>query len=135
MYGDGHRFRISYLKSNIMVKRTTSALDKEEMATITGCSNKLFKQGFKTQFQASEEGLKSLETGKVYKPDQVIILNFYRFEGESDPSDNSILYAIETVTGEKGTLSDAYGVYADTNVTKFITEVEEIMKKRPGEKK
>lgn len=118
-----------------MVKRTTSALDKQEMATISGVYNKLFKQGFKTQFQATEEGLKSLETGKIYQPDQVIILNFYRFEGESDPSDNSILYAIETVTGEKGTLSDAYGVYADSHVSRFVAEVEEIMKKRPGEKK
>jgi hypothetical protein len=123
------------MKREIMTKRTTSALDKQEMATISGCTNKLFKQGFKTQFQATEEGLKSLETGKIYKPDQVIILNFYRFEGESDPSDNSILYAIETVTGEKGTLSDAYGMYADSNVSKFVEAVEEIMKKRPGEKK
>jgi hypothetical protein len=118
-----------------MTKRTTSPLDKQEMATISSCSNSLFKQGFKTQFKAQEDGLKSLETGKVYQPSQVIILNFYRFEGESDPSDNSILYAIETVTGEKGTLSDAYGMYADTNVSKFIAEVEEIMKKNPGEKK
>ena len=118
-----------------MTKRTTSPLDKKEMTTVTSCTHKLFKQGFKTQFQATEEGLKSLETGKIYKPEQVIILNFYRFEGESDPADNSILYAIETVTGEKGTLSDAYGIYADSNVSKFVEAVEEIMKKRPGEKK
>lgn len=36
----------------------------------------------------------------------------YRFEGNTNPDDNAILYAIETARGEKGLLLDAYGVYA-----------------------
>ena len=56
-------------------------------------------------------------------------MNFFRFEGESDPDDNAILYVIETNDGTKGTLIDAYGVYNDAKVTQFMKEVESIHKK------
>lgn len=103
--------------------------DKTHMKTLVSCINSLLADGFETQFKATKAGLKSLTTEKIYKPEEIRILNFYRFEGESDPSDNSILYAIETTGGERGTLTDAYGPYSDTNVTNFIKEVEEINKK------
>lgn len=101
---------------------------KIDMETLTACSNKLMAEGYATQFKATKSGLKSLSTEKVFKPEDVKIINFYRFEGESDPSDNSILYVIETSDGEKGTLSDAYGPYSDSNVTAFVKEVEAIEK-------
>lgn len=103
--------------------------EKKHMNTLVSCLNSLLKSGFETQFKAVKSGLKSLASEKVYTPEQIKILNFYRFEGESDPSDNSILYAIETSEGEKGTLTDAYGPYSDTNITKFMQTVEEIQKK------
>jgi hypothetical protein len=103
--------------------------EKEEMKTLTSVINRLTTEGFEAQFKVMKNGLKSLSTEKVYSPTDVKIVNFYRFEGESDPADNSILYAIETADGEKGTLSDAYGIYADANVAEFIKEVEEIEKK------
>ena len=81
-----------------------------------------------TQFKALKNGLESLETHEVFSPEQVRIINFYRFEGESDPSDNAILYVVETSTGEKGTLTDAYGVYTDLKVSEFVKQIEEIQK-------
>ena len=103
--------------------------EKREMKTLVSCINSLQVDGFETQFKALKSGLKSLTTEKIYKPEEIKILNFYRFEGESDPGDNSILYALETADGERGTLTDAYGPYSDTNVTNFIQQVEEIEKK------
>jgi hypothetical protein len=41
----------------------------------------------------------------------------------------SILYVIETSDGRKGTLIDAYGLYADDNIGEFMKEVEDIQKK------
>lgn len=102
---------------------------KEEMKTLSSCINRLTRDGFEAQFKVVKNGLKSLSTDKVYCPEDIRIVSFYRFEGESDPADNSILYAIETSDGEKGTLTDAYGIYNDANVTEFIREVEEIEKK------
>jgi hypothetical protein len=89
--------------------------------------------GYKENFKITEGGLQSLETEKVYRPDEVHIVNFFRFEGASDPSDSAILYVIETHDGAKGTLTDAYGMYADAGVDKFIKEVEDISKKHTTE--
>jgi len=101
----------------------------EDMKTLTSCVNKLTLSGFEEDFKVTEKGLKGLHNEKIYKPSQVHVLNFYRFEGASDPADNSILYAIETNDGTKGSLIDAYGPYADHMVTAFMKTVEDIQKK------
>jgi len=103
----------------------------EDMKTLATCVNKLVLDGYDTNFKVSEDGnsLLSLTKEKMYTPEEVDIVNFYRFEGASDPADNSILYVLKTHNGEKGTLTDAYGPYADLNVTKFIDRVQSIEKK------
>ena len=112
-----------------MVKHSTTS----EMKTLASCINKLVLDGYEGNFKVTEEGLLSLATDKHYKPDQVHIVNFFRFEGASDPADNSILYAIELSDGTKGTLTDAYGPYGDAEVEKFIRKVEDIGKKTTKE--
>jgi hypothetical protein len=102
----------------------------EEMKTLASCLNKIVQDGYVENFKATDEGhLQSIETEKVYKPEDVHITNFFRFEGASDPSDSAILYVVEMNDGAKGSLTDAYGMYADPNIDKFIREVEDISKK------
>ncbi|MGK4568680.1 hypothetical protein [Flavobacterium sp. 3HN19-14] len=103
--------------------------EKVQMKTMVSCTNMLDKLGFKTHFMAVPKGLKSLTTEYIYRPEDVRILNFYRFEGESNPDDSAILYAIETANGERGTLADAYGRESDEDVMHFIQQVEDIEKK------
>lgn len=110
----------------------------EDMQSMVSCTNKLVKDGFTENFKVSESGLMALSKERVYKPEEVSIVNFYRFEGYSDPGDNMILYAIITNDKVKGTLTDGYGAYADPLVEKFIKQVEEISKKteiKPTESK
>jgi hypothetical protein len=114
----------------------TLTVDKQEpeedlpsMNTLAAVMNKMIKKGYTDILKVTNQGLCSRDRDKTYPATEVKIINFYRFEGESDPADNSILYVIETDDGAKGTLVDAYGPYADEKVTKFITEVEEIHKK------
>lgn len=102
--------------------------DHDSMKTLSSVTRMTSKDGYTTQFKALKNGLESLDTHKVFTSDEVKIVNFYRFEGESDPSDNAILYVIETNNGEKGTLTDAYGVYTDLTVSEFVKKVEEIQK-------
>ncbi len=104
------------------------------MNTLSACINKLVSDGYTGNFKVDEQGLATADNGKHYKPGQVHIKNFFRFEGESDPADNSILYAIELEDGTKGTLTDAYGSYNDPNIGKFIKEVEDMEKKTPNER-
>lgn len=84
-------------------------------------------KGYTEDFKITEQGLESPHNN--YKPEQVQVVNFFRFEGESDPDDNAILYVIETNDGAKGTLIDAYGVYNDSRVASFMHDVENIQKK------
>ncbi|HEY6163039.1 MAG TPA: hypothetical protein VI112_17560 [Bacteroidia bacterium] len=103
---------------------------KEEMTTIVSCMNTLQSRGFTENFVAKENGLEAPSTKKIYSPAAVKIVNFYRFEGESDPADNSILYAIETNDGVKGLLIDSYGHTANPKISKFIADVQEMEKTR-----
>lgn len=99
------------------------------MKDLASCTNRMKQEGYKEDFQINDQQLMTtFDHSKSFKPDEVSIVSFYRFEGVSDPGDNTILYVIETNDGTKGTLVDGYGAYADENVAKFIVEVEKIQK-------
>lgn len=99
------------------------AFEKANMKSLVSILGDLSSLGFETQFKATERGLFSLKTQKTFQSDEVEVVHFYRFEGESDPDDNTILYALVTNDGEKGTLVDAYGIYNDTKITNFMQSV------------
>lgn len=101
---------------------------KDEMSSMVTVLSKLTESGYTTQFKPGKKGLCSMTTNKNFKPKDVKIEHFYRFEGESDPADSSIVYAIETCDGEKGTLIDSYGPYSDPLLEEFIKKVEAIQK-------
>lgn len=95
------------------------------MSELDRCVNKLGEKGYTDQFKVEGKKLHSLtDNKKSYKPDDVKAVNFYRFEGLSDPDDMSILYAIETDDGHKGTLVDAYGLYSDEETSEFMQQVD-----------
>jgi len=47
-------------------------------------------------------------------PPEFHVDHVYRFEGMSNPDDNSVLFAIQSSEGVKGLLVDAYGLYAES---------------------
>lgn len=101
-----------------------------EMNSLAMVMGKAVKNGYTEQFKVGSRGFHTAEEGsKAYNPDEIRVINFYRFEGESDPGDNAILYVVETADGKKGTLVDAYGPYADPKVSAFMQQVEDIHKK------
>ena len=99
------------------------------MNTLTERVNKAIKNGYTDNLKVTKQGLYSATRDKSYPPQEVKVIDFFRFEGQSDPADNAILYVIETTDGVKGTLIDAYGTYADEYINKFMGEVAEINKK------
>ena len=105
---------------------------KHILETMVSVMQKLEEDGYNVQFQATADGLVSLSSNKIYRPIEVNIENFYRFEGESNPDDDSIVYAI-AAGNEKGTLTDSYGRYSDEHVGEFIRLVENIDKDTHGE--
>ncbi|MDC7996251.1 phosphoribosylpyrophosphate synthetase [Altibacter sp. HG106] len=72
----------------------------------------LQKEGYTIDFNLVEEGVESKSLKATWKAGQLEVVRFYRFEGMTNPGDNTILYVIKTDDGKKGLLVDAYG--ADT---------------------
>lgn len=99
---------------------------KNYMTALSKKTNDLVKDGYSEQFQVKEGKLCTSDEKSSYSKNEVTIVKHYRFEGESDPADMSILYALETKDGSKGILVDAYGTYADKGTSDFMKTVEEI---------
>jgi hypothetical protein len=104
------------------------------MTSLQKLLNKLDLEGYTEQYKVENGLLHALSSNRTYGPEHVKAVNFYRFEGPSNPDDMSICYVIETDDGLKGTIIDAYGVYAEEGIGEFMQSVE-IFKKtlRTGE--
>ena len=66
--------------------------------------DELAKAGYQTEFQITDNGLKSLRNGKLYQPEELKIVEHFRFEGISDPDDMAVMYAVITNDGQKDEL-------------------------------
>lgn len=82
--------------------------------TLSEAIEDLKSQGYIYDFNLEEKQLCCESLDKTFPPKEFKVVGSYRFEGMSNPDDNSVLYVIETNNGEKGTLVDAYGVYSDS---------------------
>ncbi|WP_210462483.1 MULTISPECIES: hypothetical protein [Rufibacter] len=104
--------------------------DKEQLTSQVKVEAKLNQEGFTEDFRVTEDNrLVNLKGDKSYGVEEVRIVDFYRFEGDTDPDDMAILYALECTDGTKGTISNSYGPYADQNVDAFLRQVEDLGKK------
>ncbi|MFP4369222.1 MAG: phosphoribosylpyrophosphate synthetase [Candidatus Kapaibacterium sp.] len=84
----------------------------------------LQKQGYKLNFKYKKGFVYEPDTNKNYSPVDLQINEFHRFEGESNPADMSILYAIETKDGKKGIIAVPYGAYGDGELSEFLRKVQ-----------
>jgi hypothetical protein len=94
-----------------------------EIATPASVMADLDARGFTEHFTLVNGRLRGVTSGGAFGADEAVIAEYHRFEGVSDPDDMSIVYAIETRSGLRGTLVDAFGVYADPLVGAFIEDV------------
>lgn len=83
------------------------------MTPLSKVLENLAEKGYGKEFVISEKGAQLDPSGKVYQPEQLKIIKIYRFEGESDPADMAVIYAINAPDGIHGHLMNAYGTYSD----------------------
>ncbi|NEW80103.1 MAG: phosphoribosylpyrophosphate synthetase [Gelidibacter sp.] len=81
--------------------------------TLSEAINDLQLRGYTYDFNLKPECLECASLKIEVHPENFKVDEIYRFEGMSSVDDNSILYAISSINGIKGTLVDAYGVYAE----------------------
>jgi hypothetical protein len=94
----------------------------EACATMTCAVDDLTRRGFTADLRAAG-GVLRATSGEVLQPSDVVIREVHRFEGISDPDDLEVVYAIESASGVRGTLVDAFGVYADPATGNALRDV------------
>ncbi len=77
-------------------------------------------KGYTYDFVMKNKKFINSSTTMDYRPDDIIIEEEYRFEGDSNPDDMSILYIIQTAQGEKGLAVNGYGISADPDMDDFL---------------
>lgn len=83
--------------------------------TVTEALSDLRSRGFTTDFNLAFNAIKCSSTGKCLSPAEFEIVEHYRFEGESNPSDEEVVYAVASKDGSmKGVHVSAFGTYSET---------------------
>lgn len=85
-------------------------------------------RGYSTDFNLKPDCLECPSMQLQLHPEEFEVHEVYRFEGASNPDDNSVLYAIESNQGLKGVLIDAYGVYAEALSLEMATKLKNVRK-------
>ncbi|MEN0053078.1 MAG: phosphoribosylpyrophosphate synthetase [Mucilaginibacter sp.] len=94
---------------------------KFHYATITEAISQLKEQGFTLEFNLVGNEFKT--EGQTYVADEFEIVDLYRYEGTSDPADESIVYALLSSSGVKGILVTSYGASTDESSAETIRQL------------
>jgi hypothetical protein len=79
--------------------------------TVSAAVVGLKQRGFTIDFNLEADCISCPDS--QLKPSEFMITETYRFEGESDPADEAVVYAIESKDGRKGVLVNGFGISAD----------------------
>lgn len=84
------------------------------MPTVTEVLKRLREKGYTIDFNLTNNCLVCNSNALQIHPDEFVVDENFRFEGPSDPADETIIYAISSPGHNiKGVLVDGYGIYSD----------------------
>lgn len=81
--------------------------------TVTEAIHGLKARGFTLDFNLQVNSLQCFNPDLNLSPQEFEIKEIYRFEGDSNPDDEEIIYAIESKDGQKGLFVNGYGTSAE----------------------
>jgi len=79
-------------------------------------------RGYTLDFNLKEDRL-ICNTDMEYHPEDFEITEVHRFEGETNPSDEAIVYGIESKYGTKGVLVNGYGISSESQTDDMIKKL------------
>lgn len=94
--------------------------------TLSEALDDLLKRGYTHNFNIKTEESCLIGNNGLFQlsPDEFDIDETHRFEGDTDPGDEMILFAISSKNHQlKGTISNAYGIYSDATTSKIIEKL------------
>ncbi len=98
---------------------------KESYGTLSQTINGLKREGYDMDFNIQDECIVCHQNSAKLSPDDFEIDKVYRFEGESNPDDESVLYALSSPKfGVKGLLVNGYGISGDEAASALIEKLQ-----------
>ncbi|MBC7625937.1 phosphoribosylpyrophosphate synthetase [Ferruginibacter sp.] len=92
--------------------------------TVTGALNGLKAKGYTLDFNIRFDKIICKENNYCLNPHEFEIIEVHRFEGDTNPSDEDIVYAVQSKDGKiKGVITSAYGMYADSISNEMIQKL------------
>ena len=79
--------------------------------TVSAAIKGLRERGYTKDFNLKENCI--ICDDQKFHPEDFEIVEVYRFEGDTDPADEAVVYAIESKKGDRGVLVSGYGISAD----------------------
>lgn len=89
--------------------------------TVSQAISELNKKGFTIDFNLKENSLVHhyQKYGNYFE-----IVDVYRYEGNSDPADEAVVYAIESNIGLKGILVAGFGISVDNDTVEILKKLQ-----------
>ncbi|KUJ60808.1 phosphoribosylpyrophosphate synthetase [Flavobacteriaceae bacterium CRH] len=92
--------------------------------TVTEALLWLNNQGFTKDFNIAEDCILFNNRKQSLSLEEFNIDYYFRFEGDTDPGDEDIVYGISSVKNDlKGVLMSAFGMYADSMSVEMIRKL------------
>jgi hypothetical protein len=92
--------------------------------TVVGAINGLKERGYTLDFNIAFDKIICVQNEICLNPSQFEITEVHRFEGDTNPSDEDVVYGVESKDGHmKGIITSAYGIYADAVSTDMIRKL------------
>lgn len=93
--------------------------------TLSQTMNELRKEGYVEDFNLQQNCLECRNGQYKIFAEEFKVDKFFRFEGESNPSDSAILYAISSDKHQlKGVLVNAYGIYSESVTDEMLEKLD-----------
>jgi hypothetical protein len=91
------------------------------METLSEAIARLERLGFSGSFQPLDGCLRALGAERSFAPAELVVEEVVRFEGDSDPSEQAILFALRSPEGDvRGTFVASYGVLTDPGSAEIV---------------
>lgn len=81
--------------------------------TVTEAINGLRERGYTLDFNLQVNSLQCFNPDINLSPEEFEIKEIHRFEGDTSPEDEEVVYAIESKQGHKGVFVNGYGPSGD----------------------
>lgn len=96
----------------------------ETYDTVVYALNGLKARGYTVNFNIAFDKLMCTDNKICLNPNEFEIVEVHRFEGETNPADEDVVYAIESKVGHiKGVITSAFGMYADSASTDMLKKL------------